>query len=167
VDGLDGVFAVATPLRLQYAASRLAPVVDSWNRLMGKVRWEEAKKEFVENRPENPDINYLRNPIAGVRELERLMDHLEPALADIRIPALVLQAKEDPVVHPKGSERIFDLIGSADKQYTVFNFKRHGILLGEGSARVHHVIGQFVDRLASLPPNSAMVQSIKPLPVAP
>jgi esterase/lipase/1-acyl-sn-glycerol-3-phosphate acyltransferase len=151
VGGLAGVFAVATPLRLQYAASKLAPVVDTWNRLMERVHWEEAKKAFVENRPENPGINYARNPIAGVRELERLMDFVEPRLADINIPALVVQSQEDPVVNPKGSERIFNLIASEDKQYVVFNLKRHGILLGEGSQRVHQVIGGFVDRLLAMP----------------
>ncbi|MBR9982408.1 MAG: alpha/beta fold hydrolase, partial [Desulfatitalea sp.] len=145
VEGLAGVFAVATPLRLQYAASRLAPVVDTWNRLMGKVHWEEARKLFVENQPENPDINYLRNPISGVRELERLMDLVEPHLAEITIPALVVQSSDDPVVNPKGSERIFQLLGSEDKRYVMFDMKRHGILRGDGSHRVHHTIGNFVD----------------------
>jgi esterase/lipase/1-acyl-sn-glycerol-3-phosphate acyltransferase len=149
IEGLSGVFSVSAPLRLQYAASRLAPLVDTWNRLMGRMNWDDAKKEFVENNPENPHINYARNPIAGVRELERLMDAVEPRLADIRIPALVVQSKDDPVVNPKGSERIFHLLGTADKQYMVFNFKRHGILLGEGSERVHKVIGQFVQQLFS------------------
>lgn len=32
-----GVFAVSTPLRLQYLTSRLAPVLDTWNKLMGRV----------------------------------------------------------------------------------------------------------------------------------
>lgn len=152
VSDIAGVFAVSTPLRLQYAASRLAPMVDGWNRLMDRVRWEEAKKEFVENRPENPDINYSRNPIAGVRELERLMGGLEPRLGDIRIPALVVQSQQDPVVHPKGSERIFQMLGSVDKQYMAFNFNRHGILLGEGAERVHRVIAEFVDQLFSAAP---------------
>lgn len=143
-DGVIAVFAVSTPLRLQYTASRLAPVVDTWNRIMERVHLDDAKMEFVENRPENPHINYLRNPISGIRELERLMDHLEPRLADIRVPALVVQSQEDPVVNPKGSERIFGLIGCRDKQYLVFNFKRHGILLGEGSERVHRAIGEFI-----------------------
>ena len=144
LNGLAGVFAVSTPLRLQYMSSRLAPVVDTWNRLMGRVRWEDAKKEFVENLSENPDINYRRNPIAGVRELERLMDYLEPRLSAITTPALVIQSHDDPVVDPKGSERLFHLLGSEDKQYVVFNFKRHGILLGEGSERVHQVVVDFI-----------------------
>jgi esterase/lipase/1-acyl-sn-glycerol-3-phosphate acyltransferase len=147
-----GVFAVSTPLRLQYLASRFAPVVDTWNKIMGKVHLDDAKREFVENQPENPHINYLRNPISGVRELERLMDHLEPKLAAIEIPALVIQSNRDPVVNPSGSMRIFELLGSEDKRYEVFNLPRHGILLGEGSHHVHRVIGEFVDRLALDPP---------------
>jgi len=144
---IAGVFAVATPLRLQYAASRLAPVVDTWNRLMKRVHWEDAKREFVENQAEHPHINYSRNPIAGVRELERLMDVIEPKLADIKIPAMVIQSQEDPVVNPKGSERIFQRLGSVDKRYLAFNFKRHGILLGDGSQSVHRAIGDFIDQL--------------------
>lgn len=143
-----GVFAVSTPLRLQYLTSRLAPVLDTWNKIMGRVHLDDARLEFVENQPENPDINYLRNPISGVHELERLMEYLEPKLADIRVPALVVQSQQDPVVHPKGSERVFNLLGSADKQYLVFNYPRHGILLGPGSPKVHHAIGEFIDQLS-------------------
>jgi esterase/lipase len=75
------------------------------------------------------------------------MHHVEPMLEEIQVPALVVQSSEDPVVNPSGSWRVFDLLGSKHKQYVVFNFKRHGILLGEGSLRVHQTIGDFVDRL--------------------
>jgi esterase/lipase/1-acyl-sn-glycerol-3-phosphate acyltransferase len=142
-----GLFAVSTPLRLQYLSARLAPVVDTWNKIMGRVHLNEVRKEFVENQPENPHINYLRNPIAGVHELEQLMDFLEPKLAQISVPALVVQSRLDPVVNPKGSERIFNLLGSVNKQYRVFNYPRHGILLGPGSLQVHHAIGEFIDQL--------------------
>lgn len=147
VEDLMGVFAVSAPLRLQDAVSRFVPFVDTWNRLMKRVRWQDAGMEFVENHPENPHINYTRNPIAGVRELERLMDAVEPLLNRIRIPAMVVQSKGDPVVNPKGSERIFQKIGSVDKKYITFDLKRHGILLGEGSENVHHTIGEFIDQL--------------------
>jgi esterase/lipase/1-acyl-sn-glycerol-3-phosphate acyltransferase len=151
-DEVVGVFAVSTPLRLQYLASRLAPVVDTWNKIMKKVHLDDAKREFVENQPENPYINYVRNPIAGVRELERLMGYLEPRLAEVQAPALVIQSNRDPVVNPSGSVRVFELLGSEDKRYEVFNFQRHGILLGEGSHRVHRVIGDFIDQVAATSP---------------
>lgn len=146
VNEVVGVFAVAAPLRLRDFSSKFAPAVDMWNRLMERANRPGAKKEFVENNPENPHINYLRNPVAGVREIERLMDALEPRLQGLKIPALIIQSRGDPVVDPKGSRKIFDLLGTEDKEYHLFNFDRHGILLGEGARRVHRAIGTFVSR---------------------
>ena len=146
IEKVAGVFAVSAPMRLKDLAARFAPAMDTWNRLMSFAYKSGPKKEFVENKSENPHINYLRNPIAGVRELERLMDALEDKLTRIQIPALVLQSRGDPVVDPRGSKKIFELLGSDDKQYVLFNFDRHGILMKEGSARVHNVIGDFVAR---------------------
>lgn len=146
-----GVFAVSTPLRLQYLTSKLAPAVNIWNRLMGRIRLNDAKKEFVENTPENPHINYHRNPVAGVQELERLMGDLEPRLSSVEAPALIMQSAGDPVVSEKGSQQIFNLVGSEDKRYVLFNFQRHGIINGPGSEKVFRVIGNFLDdRLAEL-----------------
>lgn len=144
VDDIKGVFAVSPPLRLQDFSSKFVPAVDVWNRLMEKVHLEGAKKEFVENRPENPHINYFRNPISGILELERFMEALEPKLSDIRVPALVVQSQGDPVVAPSGSKRVFDLLGSEDKVYILFNFDRHGILLGDGAHKVFKAIGDFI-----------------------
>ena len=146
VKEVAGVFAVAAPMTLKDFSSKFAPAVDMWNRIMDKAYGAGPKMEFVENNPENPDINYLRNPISGVREIERLMDDLEPKLADLNMPSLIVQSRRDPVVDPKGSRKIFELIGTDDKEYRLFNFDRHGILLGDGSARVHKAIGDFVKR---------------------
>ena len=146
VKAVAGVFAVSAPLRLKDFSSRFAPAVDMWNRLMERARQVGAKKEFVENKPENPHINYSRNPISGVVELDRLMDDLEPRLADLNVPALVVQSRGDPVVDPKGSRKIFELIGTSEKEYLLFNFDRHGILLGEGAQKVHRAIGEFIKR---------------------
>jgi esterase/lipase/1-acyl-sn-glycerol-3-phosphate acyltransferase len=152
VPEVAGVFAVSAPLRLQDVSARFVPAVDVWNRMMERFHMDEAKKTFVENHPENPHINYLKNPISGIRELERLMASLEPRLPQITQPTLLIQSREDPVVNPKGTERIFKLLGSEDKQMVMFNFQRHGILLGEGSERVYRTIGNFVDQLGKNTP---------------
>jgi len=147
IEAVAGVFAVAAPLRLMDFSSKFAPAVDIWNRLMDRTYKDGPKKEFVENKPENPHINYFRNPISGVREIERLMDDLEPKLPSLNMPALIVQSRRDPVVNPKSSKKIFEQLGSRDKEYILFNFDRHGILLGEGAHRVYQVIGEFVKRL--------------------
>ncbi len=147
VKTLAGVFAVSAPMRLRDFNARFAPAVDIWNRLMERANRAGAKMEFVENRPENPHINYTRNPVSGVREIERLMDDLEPRLSGIEIPALVVQSSNDPVVDPRGSEKIFRRIGSRDKKYVLFSMNRHGILLGEDSEMVHQVVCDFLRQL--------------------
>lgn len=146
VKEVAGVFAVAAPMTLKDFSSKFAPAVDMWNRIMDKAYGVGPKMEFVENKPENPHINYLRNPISGVREIERLMDDLEPKLPDLDVPALIVQSRRDPVVEPRGSRKIFKLLGTEDKEYRLFNFDRHGILLGDGSQRVHKAIGEFINR---------------------
>lgn len=147
IEHLAGVFAVSPPLRLQDYSARFVPAVDAWNRLVKKVGIGGMGLEFVDNHPENPHINYHRNPIAGIRELERLMDALEPRLEKIRCPALVAQSHRDPVVNPGGSRKIFQKLGSEDKTYMLFNMERHGILLGPDADRVHRAVGDFVARL--------------------
>ncbi|MCJ7771702.1 MAG: alpha/beta fold hydrolase [Desulfobacterales bacterium] len=147
VKDVKGVFAVCPPMRLKDLASFFVPAVDSWNKFMDRVRLESAQMEFVDNHPENPHINYIRNPISGVRELERLMDDVEDKLPGINVPALVVQSGGDSVVNPKGSRKLYQKLGSKDKEYILFSFQRHGILLGEGSEKVHNVIGDFIENI--------------------
>jgi len=147
VGDVEGVFAVCPPMGLQDFSARFVPAMDVWNRLMEMVNLDEAKKEFIENRPENPHINYFRNPISGVRELERLMKSLEPKLPAINVPALVVQSAGDPVVNPAGTKRVFDMLGSERKKHVLFDFDCHGILVCEGSERVHRTIGNFIKHL--------------------
>ena len=147
IPGLSGIFAICPPLKLKDFSSNFVPAIDAWNRLMDRFRREGAKKEFVENNPENPHINYSRNPISGIRELERLMEKIEPVIPSIKIPALVIQAHDDPVVSPKGSRKVYELLGSKNKSYMVFNFDRHVIVAGEGSHIVHKAVGDFVEDL--------------------
>ena len=144
---IQGVFAVCPCVSLKDLSSRFVPAVDAWNRWMERVRFNGAKKEFVENQPENPHINYFRNPVCGVLELERLMEIVADKLPDLRMPALVIQSLGDPVVKPGGSQRAFEHIGSEDKAYILFNFDRHGILMGKGSEKVHKSILNFIESL--------------------
>ena len=140
---LCGVFAVCPPFELQDYTSRLAPAVNMWNRLMKTIKHGESGKEFVENHPENPHINYPRNPISGVQELEKFMKQTEGRLKDIHAPVLLVQADEDPVVDEKGTRRAFNLLKSKRKTCMIFHAERHGILNGENASEVHQVIADF------------------------
>ncbi|MBC2715207.1 MAG: alpha/beta fold hydrolase [Desulfobacteraceae bacterium] len=151
VKNFAGIFAISPPLKLQDFSARFVPAVNLWNKLMGKLNVESAKKEFVENHPENPHINYVRNPISGIIELDRLMDQIEPKLAEIQAPALVIQSFGDPVVSPEGALKIFKKLGAKNKEYLMVNYERHGIINGEHAERVFRAVGDFLDRLKTTP----------------
>ncbi|WP_299979823.1 alpha/beta fold hydrolase [Desulfobacula sp.] len=144
VDDIEAVFAVAPPMRLQDLGSYFVPAIDAWNAMIKKIHLDAIAKEFIENNPENPHINYVRNPIAGIRQLEKLMDHLEPKLKTINKPALVVQSRKDPVVNPKGTLKLFERIGSDIKEYYIFDCECHGILIGEGAKRIYKAIENFI-----------------------
>ncbi len=147
ISRLAGVFAVSPPFRLQDVSSRFAPAVSTWNKVMDIIHWNGAAKEYFDITPERPLINYARVPVAALAELERFMKDLEPRLADVTIPALIVQAYGDPVVDHEGTALLFNRIGSAHKKYVPFDFSRHGILAGEGSKKVHAEIAAFIDTL--------------------
>lgn len=148
IDRIEGVFAVCPPRRLKDPSLKNNLAKNIWKRLVEKVKGGETeKKDYIENFPENPEISYLRNPVEGIREIELFMETLEPRLAEINIPALVIHSLKDPVAKPEGSKRIFDMIGSKNKTYALFDFEKHGILSGRGSEKVHRIIRDFINNL--------------------
>lgn len=144
VEDYEAIFAVAPPMRLNDLGAYFVPAINAWNAILKKFRLAAVAKEFIENSPENPHINYIRNPIAGIHQLEKLMDQLEPKLKAIEKPVLVVQSRKDPVVSPKGTARLFEKIGSDVKEFYLFDFERHGILLGKGKRRVFQAIENFI-----------------------
>ena len=139
------VFAINCAMRLRRRSARLAPAVVLWNKLVDKLVKDDGRRHFVPNEPENPHINYLRNPISGVKELMELMDELSKRIDRVNVPALLIQSSDDPVVHPEGSKRIYEELGSQDKELIMFNSDRHGILRGDVSERVFARVLEFLD----------------------
>lgn len=145
--GFAGAVSINGPARLQNRKSRYAPVVVGWNKLLGAFGLRKGKMEFVANDPENPHINYTRNPVAGVSELERLMKHLKTRLGRVVDPVLVIQGSDDPVVHPASGEALYSWVGSAGKELVQISADRHGILRGEASDEVNRKVLAFLKKV--------------------
>ena len=143
VRDVQGVFAVSPPRRLQDLSSKKNFAVEIWQRLLDRVRGNHS--DFIENSSETPSISYSRNPVSGIREIELFMNELDTKLPNISIPSLVVHTHRDPIADPEGSRRIFEKIGSEDKQYILFNHERHNLLSGEGAHRIHRIIGDFIE----------------------
>ena len=123
-------------MRLRRRTAKLAPAVVLWNRLVDKLVKDEGRRHFVPNEPENPHINYFRNPISGVKELMELMEQLSNRLDRIKVPTLVIQSSEDPVVHPEGSKEVYENLGSEGQRTWRLQQRR-----GAGGCGTAHAAG--------------------------
>ncbi len=138
------VFAVNAPLALQRLSARFAPPLASMNSLLKRIKAMDGRWDFVDHFPEARDTNYTRNPVSGVRELARLMTIAENSLPAIKCPAYILQGSRDPIVNPSSGAQLFERIGTPNKELTVIERDRHGIINGPGSRDVFEHIHRFL-----------------------
>jgi len=148
-DKFKALVSISAPLRLQDIRASLTGAVSFFNTILKKFKIENGKIEYVPNVPENPDINYARNPINGTNELGKLMKFVESNLSRITIPALIVQATGDPVVNPQSADQIFSKISSQDKNIIKIRSDRHGIVRGKELDEVASGVISFLNRIFS------------------
>jgi len=142
-----GVISINAPLKLMSVASKFAPVIVAWNKLLTKIKIDKWKMEFVKNDPEYPQINYLRNPVSGGYELDKLMRFVENRLGKVTDPTLIIHASGDPVVDPVSGEEIFEKLGTKEKQLIRVYANHHGILRGKEADEVNAMVLTFLKKL--------------------
>ncbi|WP_320178411.1 serine aminopeptidase domain-containing protein [Roseovarius pacificus] len=141
-----GCIPICAPLQVRVSSIRLVPSIVTVNALLKRIGNTSIGFEFVDNKPDNPHINYTRNPLTGMKQLVDLMRFTQDILKDIHVPTLVLQSSGDPVVMPSSAQGIFDGCAATDKTLAVFNRPNHHIVLGSGSAAVKASVFQWLER---------------------
>lgn len=145
----SSVISINGPLQLTSIASKFSPFVVAWNTILTKMNVHKWKMEFVENDPENKHINYVRNPVRGGYELEKLMRLVENRLKDVADPALIIQASHDPVVDPISGQAIYNKLGTKEKRLCMVDASHHGILRGQVANEVSTKVLEFLNALNS------------------
>lgn len=142
---LAGAIAISAPYRLQNIAAGLAPAVDTWNKFLSFLKIRKiGRLDFISNHPDNPDINYLRNPVSGIHQMELLMDLVEKQLHSISIPVLIMQGAGDKTVDSKGTFEMFMKIPSEKKEFIMIHSKSHGITRGQEGRVVARLVAAFI-----------------------
>jgi esterase/lipase len=136
--------SISAPLLLHNFASKATPAVNFWNKMLNKLHLKKGKLEFVPNHPENPDINYTRNPVSGVNEMIKLMKTVEEHLHRISTPVLVVQGSKDPVVRKESADKIYKGLRCKGKEILEVKSDRHCIIRGPGSEFVFEKVYDFL-----------------------
>ncbi len=144
LETLAGVVAICPPYVLQDYSKRFMPPIDIWNRLLARWKGNTMSEEFVAFEPEIKEVNYSRNPIAGVIEVGKLLDACKTGLANQHHRTLIVSADQDQIVGDSCSQELFSHLGSRDKEHLVISSSRHNIIYGPEGRRTRTFISSFI-----------------------
>lgn len=142
VEDISGVISISAPIKLQNYAINLLPTVTTLNYVLKKFGSEGW--DLLDHKPENPHINYQKNPLSGLRQLKTLMEETEKILPLVKIPTLIIQGSHDNTVNPESANIIFEQLGSEKKYKIVFHRRNHGIINGDLSREIFVKIREFI-----------------------
>ncbi len=143
-----GICAVALPIRFMNPAFPLVPLLHGTNKLVDLITSFEGIKPFIENDTEHPDVNYRHVPVKSLYELSLLIESMEEFAPLNKVPMLILQGKNDPVVSFKSAEEIFEKLTCKTKRLQVIESDRHGMLM-ENIGGTWEKIDEFMKECAS------------------
>jgi esterase/lipase len=86
--------------------------------------------------------------VRSIVQVKALMKKVYAALPALSIPALIIQADNDPKVAGDSGRKIYDKISSPGKIYREIHFHLHGIVRGEITRDVFPEVADFLNRLA-------------------
>jgi esterase/lipase/1-acyl-sn-glycerol-3-phosphate acyltransferase len=147
---LEAVISINAAIKLLDIKARMVPGINIWNEMLEKLHIEKGRFEYVDDHPEKPAINYSRNYLKAVEQLEKLMHVCEESLGKISAKTLVIQASHDPVVNPISGKIIYDKIKSKEKFLANIDLDNHVIINCQRQEEVFEVIGEFLYKLKFL-----------------
>jgi len=144
---IAGIICINAALELNdIRINYVLPAVTFWNDLIELIDSNSLKKEYIENHPEFPELNYDRYYLKSIQNLSKLMDITKKELPNVTIPILVIQGTNDPVVNPKVAQTIISNTNSSYKSLVYLNLNRHVIIKGHGKEILFNEILSFIKK---------------------
>ena len=124
----------------------LLPAISFWNDIVKAFNSEKYTKEYVDNFPENIEVNYNKHYITSIEQLSLLMVKTRKILPKIKKPILIIQGKDDPVVNSSSAHEIFENIESRYKSLKIIEAKSHVIVNNKNTEELFQTILEFINK---------------------
>jgi carboxylesterase len=145
---VSGIIALSTPYLLPDAVVKLLlpliPIVSKFWRFKSK-----GVPYWVDPEPQKDHVDYPAFPLVGASELHGLMKEMREQLPTIKNPVLIIHSKRDKSVSEKHPTRIFEYVGSEDKELKWLENSGHVITRDADKDRVLQEIDGFIKRVSS------------------
>lgn len=131
---LDRLVLLSPYLRLKHP---LAPYV----RLLSWIIPFQEREIAAAEQP----FYYQRRPLKGIAELNRLQQQVKRTLPNITTPTLVLASKGDQTIYPGTAKRVFQLLGSRNKDFFSYGEEVPHALTSAENPQQHDVFSRVTD----------------------
>jgi len=143
----QGIICINAALHLNdIRVKTLLPALSFWNDIVKAFNEDAYAKEYIENDPENPDINYDKFYIDSIEQLNILMHKTQKNLDKINSPILIIQSKDDPLVNPSSAYKIYEKVQSKNKSIKIIDSSKHVIIKGKYTSKLYNLIYEFIDQ---------------------
>ena len=142
---LAGVASINAPIKFQDAKIAFVPFLNTFNKVAEWLPMVDNVLPFRSNDSEHPHINYHAMPIHALNQMRTMIDKMQNRLSEIQVPVLLVQANQDPVVHPDSVNYIYQKL-STDRKLKWIKQDIHGIVTEEGS-KSWDVLDTFLARM--------------------
>ncbi|HEY7063643.1 MAG TPA: alpha/beta fold hydrolase [Chloroflexota bacterium] len=136
---LQAVVAVAPALRQGHPLAPLVPFVAPFRRFLSV-----PARGYSDATRARLAAGYSRLPTSAFLALVAYARWLEPRLASVRTPTLIVHSRADRVIHPTSATRIHARLGCAEKQVRWFERSGHEMLVDCEAEAVLDAVEEFV-----------------------
>lgn len=95
-------------------------------------------------------VSYPENPVRSIGELNRLLHELRGALPEVHVPTLLIHSRDDGYVLPENAEKIFNALGTRDKELVWVTGSGHVVTRDAARHQVFDNALKFIHRVEGL-----------------
>lgn len=150
---VDGIVTMSAPYEIRDWRRPLLPLVGRVVKTISKGYRPEDEERFHQHvlaeqtrRGEQPTghPSYKEWVVPAAAQFLHLLDHARPLLPRVTAPALLIHSHADRTVPFENMQRIYDAIGSSDKQMLALDHSDHCVAEDVESARVFEAATSFI-----------------------
>lgn len=140
---VDGVVAISTPYTLP-ADPRL-PFAEYLHRMFPSV--SKGPSDWHDLEAANDHIEYPSYPTRAIVELRALISITQVSLSQVQVPVLLAHSKNDGSIPAVNMQRIYDNLGSTNKQMMWIENSGHVITREPERMRIFQAAENFIQRI--------------------
>ena len=140
-DDPAGVVAMSAPVLFPPGLSRMLRAMH------GRVQYlRKPLRDIQDPEARRTHLSYMRSPLDATASVVELAGLVRAQLSEVRVPALIIYARRDHVVHPLNAHVIYSRLGSPYKRLLALNRGFHIVTVDRDKQRVYRAVAGFVKR---------------------